>query len=72
MRICLLPVVVVIALVSCAPTQSGIREEAEPEHLSVTMTLCAGTKLDARAVFPADAISEEFQDKGKRLQRMCG
>jgi len=69
MRICLLPAVVVIALVSCAPTQSGIREELN-QSISQYNDLVRWHKLDAAGVFPADAISEEFRTRAKAAKNV--
>lgn len=68
-RISLLPVVVVIALATCAPTQSGIREELN-ESITKYNDLVRWHKLDAAGLFPADAISEEFRTRAKAAKNV--
>ena len=69
MRIFLLPAVLVIALVTCAPTQSGIREELN-ESITKYNDLVRWHKLDAAGLFPADAISEEFSTRAKAAKNV--
>lgn len=69
MRICLLPAVLAIALVSCAPTQSNIREELN-ESITQYNDLVRWHKLDAAGVFSADAMSEEFRTRAKAAKNV--
>lgn len=69
MRTFLLPAVLVIALVTCAPTQSGIREEL---NQSVTQynDFVRWHKMDAAGAFLADAVSEEFRTRAKAAKNV--
>ena len=69
MRIFLLPAVLAIALVTCAPTQSGIREELN-ESITKYNDLVRWHKLDAAGLFPADAIAEEFSTRAKAAKNV--
>jgi len=69
MRISLLPVVLVITLVACAPTQSGIREELN-ESITKYNDLVRWHKLDAAGLFPVDTISEEFRTRAKAAKNV--
>jgi len=69
MRISLLPVLVTIVLFSCAPTQSGIREELN-ESITKYNDFVRWHKLDAAGLFPADAISEEFMTRAKAAKNV--
>jgi hypothetical protein len=68
-RSSLLPVFAVIVLVSCAPTQSGIREELN-QSVSQYNDLVRWHKLDEAGLFPADAISEEFRARAKAAKNV--
>jgi len=67
--ISLLPIVLVIALATCAPTQSSIREELN-ESITKYNDLVRWHKLDAAGLFPADAISEEFRTRAKAAKNV--
>jgi len=69
MRIFFLPAVLVIALVTCAPTQTAIREELN-ESITKYNDLVRWHKLDAARLFPADAISEEFSTRAKAAKNV--
>jgi hypothetical protein len=69
MRISLLPAIVVMVLVSCAPTSSSIREELN-ESIARYNDLVRWHKLDAAGLFPADAISEEFRTRAKAAKNV--
>jgi len=68
-RISLLPVIVIMVLFSCAPTQSGIREELN-ESITKYNDFVRWHKLDAAGLFPADAISEEFMTRAKAAKNV--
>lgn len=69
LRMFLLPAIVVIVLIGCAPTQSGIREELN-DSITRYNDLVRWHKLDAAALFPADAISEEFRTRAKAAKNV--
>jgi hypothetical protein len=69
LRILLLPAIVLMVLVTCAPTQSGIREELN-QSIAQYNDLVRWHKLDAAGVFSADAISEEFRTRAKAAKNV--
>ena len=68
-RIWLLGAMVVMVLVSCAPSQSGIREELN-ESIMKYNDLVRWHKLDAAGIFPEDAISEEYRARAKAAKHV--
>jgi len=69
MRIVLLPAVLIVALVACAPTQSDVREELN-QSITKYNDFVRWHKLDAAGVFSADAISEEFRTRAKAAKNV--
>ena len=68
-RISFLSTIVGMVLVSCAPSQSGIREELN-ESIANYNDLVRWHKLHAAGIFSADAISDEFRARAKAAKNV--